>query len=109
MEFTYRGNVTTDDLTGIVAEAQRMTAERAPTLQLVDTLAVTSVPPEIGGILNRLLESYREAGGRTVVMIASGSLNQMLGRSMSFGAGVALELFESREEALQFVAQYFAK
>lgn len=109
MEFAYRGHVTSDDLNAVVAEAQRMTSERTPSLQLVDTLAVASVPPEIGEILNRLLESYREAGGTTVVMIASASLHQMLGRSMSFGAGVALKLFESREEALQFVAQYSAK
>lgn len=108
MEFVYRGKITVEDLSDLVKEAQRMTDERVPRVQLVDTLAVTGVPPEIGNILNQLLESYRMAGGEVVVMIASDQLTQMLGRSMSFGAGLKLKLFRDRAAALTFVEELTA-
>ncbi|MEM6956611.1 MAG: hypothetical protein AAF411_05930 [Myxococcota bacterium] len=106
MEFTYRGRITADDLRTMVLEAKALMAERTPKVQLVDTLAVESVPPEIGAILSELLEDYRNVGGKTVVMIATGQLNQMLGRSMSFGAGVELQLFETRPSALKYVQRF---
>ena len=106
MEFVYQGKITVDDLNKLVIETKRLMAERTPKVQLVDTLAVTGVPMEIGGILNELLEAYRTAGGKVVVMIASDKLNEMLGRSMSFGAGVQLELFDNRPDALKFVSAY---
>ena len=106
MEFSYRDKVTVEDLTKMVEDCKALMAERVPKVQLVDTLAVTGVPMEIGGILNELLELYRELGGSMVVMIASDKLNEMLGRSMSFGAGIKLEMFNNRPDALKFVSAH---
>ena len=106
MEFIYRRNVTVPDLQVMVERTKELMKERTPRVQLVDTLAVTGVPMEIGAILNELLDAYRSAGGKVVVMIASDQLNQMLGRSMSFGSGVQLELFDNRADALTFVQSY---
>ena len=104
LEFRYRGKVTVEDLQAMADNAHELIRERVPKAQLVDTLAVESVPKELGEILNELLNSYREAGGSLVVMIATSQLNAMLGRSMSFGAGIELELFDNRSDALKFVS-----
>ncbi len=106
MEFVYRDKVTVEDLNELVKNTEALMAERTPKVQLVDTLAVTGVPMEVGSILNGLLESYRAKGGKLVVMIATDQLNQMLGRSMSFGSGVQLEMFNNRADALKFVSSY---
>ncbi len=101
IEFVYRGDVTEADLVAAIERYYDLTEAMTPRAQLVDTLAVTSVPPSLGQHLGGLLDHYRDAGGRHVVMAAASHLNQMLGRSMSFGAGLKLALFESREEAMR--------
>ena len=106
MEFVYRDKVQVADLERVVIDAKALMDERTPRVQLVDTLAVTGVPQEIGSILNDLLEAYRDRGGELVVMIASDTLTAMLGRSMSFGSGIRLELFRNRTEALKFISVY---
>lgn len=103
MEFSYRGKVLLEDLRAMVQKSKQMMEIRVPKVQLVDTLAVTGVPPEIGAVLGELLEHYRLAGGKIIVMVASDQLNEMLGRSMSFSAGIKLELFDNRADALDFV------
>jgi hypothetical protein len=70
---------------------------------VVDTLGVISVPPELRTELGPLLDGYRERGGREVVMIANAAFVAMLGRSMSFGAGLRLSVFDNRKDALAFV------
>lgn len=87
-------------------KAERMMHEQPPKIQFVDTLQVTKVPRELGEILARILGTYRELGGSLVVMVASNNLNQMLGRSMSFGSGVELEIFHTRADALEFLSSY---
>lgn len=104
MEFSYQGKVLVEDLNAMVEDCKRLMAERVPRVQLVDTLAVTGVPMEIGSILNELLDLYRTLGGEMVVMVVSDKLNEMLGRSMSFGAGIKLEVFNNRPDALKFVS-----
>lgn len=103
MEFSYQGKVLLEDLQAMVHKTKHMMEIRLPKVQLVDTLAVTGVPPEIGAVLGELLEHYRVMGGKMIVMVASDQLNEMLGRSLSFGAGIKLELFDNRPEALSFV------
>ena len=104
LEFVYRGRVTLEDLRAMVNETRRLTREQTPRVQLVDTLAVTGVPKEIGAVLGELLEDYRAQGGTWVVMIATDQMNAMLGRSMSFGAGVKLQLVGTRADALRFIS-----
>lgn len=106
LEFVYRDKVTIEDLNELVITTAELTASRTPRVQLVDTLGVTGVPAEIGAILNQLLDDYRSKGGSLVVMIANEKLNEMLGRSMSFGSGVQLQLFDNRPEALAFLSAY---
>ena len=103
MEFVYRGAVKEEDLRAALKRYDELTADETPRVQLVDTLAVRSVPPTLGKLLSSLLESYRESGGRHVVMAASDHTNQMLGRSMSFASGLKLAPFETREEATAHV------
>lgn len=103
MEFVYRGEVRGPDILEAVRRYDTLTRDRIPRVQLVDTLAVRSVPPELRTALGPLLDGYRDRGGSHVVMVASSALNQMLGRSMSFGAGLKLEAFESRAEALRYI------
>ena len=92
MEFSYQGKVLLEDLRAMVHKTKHMMEIRVPKVQLVDTLAVTGVPPEIGAVLGELLEHYRVVGGKMIVMVASDQLNEMLGRSLSFGAGIKLEI-----------------
>lgn len=108
MEFSYRGKVVLEDLRAMVEKSKHMMEVRVPKVQLVDTLGVTGVPPEIGAVLGELLEHYRLAGGKIIVMVASDQLNEMLGRSMSFSAGIKLELFDNRADALNFVREQVA-
>lgn len=103
MEFVYDGVVTEADLVAAIEKYDMLTSSTTPKVQFVDTLGVRGVPPTMGTLLSGLLASYREAGGEHVVMAASNQLNQMLGRSMSFGAGLKLAPFASREEALDHV------
>ncbi|MEM9194246.1 MAG: hypothetical protein AAGF12_34035 [Myxococcota bacterium] len=105
MEFVYQGELTLPDLEAVVDSYKKLRTARMPKAQLVDTLAVTSVPQEIGSILNELLTDYRDHGGREVVMVANNSLNAMLGRSMSFGAGLKLKVFDNRQEALKYIVE----
>ncbi|MFT5353480.1 MAG: hypothetical protein ACI9KE_000678 [Polyangiales bacterium] len=105
MEFTYQGKVVVEDLHTMVDKAKSLMEERIPKVQFVDTLKVTGVPQEIGSILNELLEHYRQLGGKVIVMVANDKLNEMLGRSMSFGAGIKLEVFDNRPDALKFVSR----
>lgn len=108
MEFSYQGKVLLEDLQAMVQKSKQMMEIRVPKVQLVDTLAVTGVPPEIGAVLGELLEHYRVSGGKIIVMVASDQLNEMLGRSMSFSAGIKLELFDNRADALSFVREQVA-
>ncbi|MFK8000377.1 MAG: hypothetical protein AB8H86_12315 [Polyangiales bacterium] len=108
MEFSYQGKVLLEDLRAMVQKSKQMMEIRVPKVQLVDTLAVTGVPPEIGAVLGELLEHYRVSGGKIIVMVASDQLNEMLGRSMSFSAGIKLELFDNRADALNFVREQVA-
>jgi hypothetical protein len=105
MEFVYQGQVTEEDLTAAIDRYKELTAREAPKVQLVDTLQVTGVPPSLNRLLATLLDEYRAQGGKHVVMAASSHLNKMLGRSMSFGAGLKLALCESREDALEHIDQ----
>lgn len=90
----------------MATKADDMMREQAPKIQFVDTLDVTKVPRELGEVLSRILTTYRELGGSLVVMVANSNLNQMLGRSMSFGSGVELEIFQTRADALEFLSAY---
>ena len=108
MEFSYQGKVLLEDLRAMVQKSKQMMEIRVPKVQLVDTLAVTGVPPEIGAVLGELLEHYRVSGGKIIVMVASDQLNEMLGRSMSFSAGIKLELFDNRADALNHVREQIA-
>ncbi len=102
MEFVYRGHVAAADLRAMVEKYKALRAERgAETYNVVDTLAVTGVDKEIGEILGEVLELFRQGGGSHVIMAATESSVTMLGRSMSFSAGVKLHLVPTRAAALE--------
>lgn len=109
MEFIYRGDVTATDLADGVAHYNALTASRVPLAQVVDTLGVTSVPPELRTELGPLLDGYRDRGGRDVVMIAGAAFTAMLGRSMSFGSGLKLSVFDNRADAIAFVERLISE
>jgi hypothetical protein len=86
----------------MVDKYKGLRAERGPELyNVVDTLAVTGVDKEIGEILGAVLELFRQGGGTHVIMAATEDFVRMLGRSMSFSAGVKLHLVPTRSAALE--------
>jgi hypothetical protein len=109
MEFIYRGEVLAADLAAGVRHYNDLSKAKVPLAQVVDTLGVISVPPELRTELGPLLDGYRDRGGRHVVMIAGAAFTAMLGRSMSFGAGLKLSVFDNRKDALAFVEQLVAE
>ena len=109
IEFIYRGDVLAADLAAGVRHYNDLSKAKVPLAQVVDTLGVISVPPELRTELGPLLDGYRERGGREVVMIANAAFVAMLGRSMSFGAGLRLSVFDNRKDALAFVDRLVAE
>ena len=102
IEFVYRGHVTAADLRAMVEKYKALRAERgSETYNVVDTLAVSGVDKEIGEILGEVLELFRQGGGKHVIMAATEDFVRMLGRSMSFSAGVKLHLAPTRAAALE--------
>jgi hypothetical protein len=102
VEFVYRGHVSAADLHVMVEKYKALRTERgAETYNVVDTLAVTGVDKEIGQILGEVLEMFRQGGGKHVIMAATEDFVRMLGRSMSFSAGVKLHLAPTRAAALE--------
>ncbi len=104
IEFVYRGHVAAADLLEMVKKYKDLRAERGPEkYNVVDTLQVTGVDKELGPILGEVLELFRAGGGQHVVMAATEDFVRMLGRSMSFGAGVKLHLVADRKAAVEKV------
>jgi hypothetical protein len=104
VEFTYRGHVVAADLHAMVEKYKELRASRGPErFNVVDTLQVTGVDKELGPILGEVLELFREGGGQHVVMAATEDFVRMLGRSMSFSAGVKLHLVPDRKAAIDKV------
>ncbi len=97
-EFVYRDHVSAADLRVMVKKYKKLREDNGPEqFNLVDTLAVTGVDKELGAILAEVLELFRAGGGIHVVMVATEDFVQMLGRSMSFGAGTKLHLAPDRK------------
>jgi hypothetical protein len=102
VEFVYRGHVAAADLLSMVEKYKSLREKnRAERYNIVDTLQVTGVDEELGGILGEVLEPFRSGGGKDVIMAATEDFVRMLGRSMSFRAGVKLHLVPSHEAALE--------
>lgn len=102
VEFVYRGHVNVSDLHEMVKKYKDLRAQRGcERYNLVDTLQVTGVDKELGPILGEVLELFREGGGQHVVMAATEDFVRMLGRSMSFSAGVKLHLVPDRKAAIE--------
>lgn len=102
VEFVYRGHVAVADLHAMVEKYKALRAQNgAEKYNIVDTLQVTGVDKELGGILGEVLELFRAGGGEHVVMAATEDFVRMLGRSMSFSAGVKLHLVPSHKAALE--------
>ena len=102
VEFVYQGQVKGDDLRAMVAKYKDLRATRgAERYNIVDTLQVTGVDKELGPILGEVLELFREGGGKDVIMAATEDFVRMLGRSMSFSAGVKLHLVPDRKAAIE--------
>jgi hypothetical protein len=86
----------------MVKKYKDLRTQRGPEkYNLVDTLEVTGVDKELGPILGEVLELFREGGGQHVVMAATEDFVRMLGRSMSFSAGVKLHLAPDRKAAME--------
>lgn len=102
VEFVYRGHVAAADLLAMV-EKYKSLRERngAEKYNIVDTLQVTGVDKELGSILGEVLELFRSGSGKDVIMAATEDFVRMLGRSMSFSAGVKLHLVPSHKAALE--------
>ena len=104
VEFVYRGHVAATDLHAMVKKYKELRAARgAEKYNVVDTLLVTGVDKELGPILGEVLELFREGGGQHVVMAATEDFVRMLGRSMSFSAGVKLHVVPDRKAAIDKV------
>lgn len=100
VEFVYSGAITEEMLDSALRRYQALTRSENPNVHFVDTLGVESIPPTLGKMLGTVLDEFRERGGKHVIMVASDRMNQMLGSSMGFGAGIQVAIFQTRNEAI---------
>jgi hypothetical protein len=103
IEVIYEGVVNGTTVRHSVQQLQRMATREAPLYLLVDGTGISDYDAGVRDEGRALLEAFRDAGGREVVMVLSSAVHRLLGATVAMIVRMPIKIFATRAEALRYI------
>lgn len=103
IEVIYEGVVNGTVVRQSVQRLRRMASQSPPYYLLVDGTGISDYDISVRDEGRALLETFRDAGGKEVVMVLSSAVHRLLGATVAMIVRIPIKIFATRAEALRYV------
>jgi hypothetical protein len=103
IEVRFEGVITPPLVEQLVKDFVSLTVERKPRFVLFDAEAATGFNAAARTTAMRFLTEFKVRGGREIVAIVNQIYLRMLGQALTFGAGLPLKMFATRDQAQNYL------
>jgi hypothetical protein len=102
-ETSFTGYLTADLFAACDRDYWRVAGDRAIPYAVLDGSAVTGYEPGIHAAARPAMGLFKERGGREYLIVASSGVVRMLGSSLAASSQVPFRLFDTRDDAFEYL------
>jgi hypothetical protein len=103
LEVVYEGRVDGNIVEGSVDDLRGMLSDQPAQYLMVDGSGISDYDMSVRDQGRELMQVFRDAGGKEVVMVLSSAVHRLLGATVAMMVRLPIKIFANRTEALRYV------